>query len=118
MQPNQTTPEDLPLEVSCQSVHRLLSDSDDLLLIDCREPSEHALVALQPAELLPMSQWPQWSSQVDAWKDRHVVVFCHHGLRSAQVATWLRQMGLHRVQSMAGGIDQWAEQLDPSMPRY
>jgi rhodanese-related sulfurtransferase len=45
-------------------------------------------------------------------------VHCHHGGRSLRVVRWLREQGFSRAQSMAGGIDQWAVDIDPSLPRY
>lgn len=46
------------------------------------------------------------------------VVYCHHGVRSLNVAAWLRQQGLDNVRSLAGGIDGWSLLIDPSLPRY
>ena len=47
-----------------------------------------------------------------------LVVFCHHGMRSLQVAEWLRRQGLEDCVSMAGGIDRWSLEIDPAVPRY
>jgi rhodanese-related sulfurtransferase len=46
------------------------------------------------------------------------VVHCHHGGRSLRVAHWLREQGFANAQSMAGGIDRWSQEIDPSVPRY
>jgi rhodanese-related sulfurtransferase len=50
--------------------------------------------------------------------DDHVVVLCHHGVRSLTVTNWLRQQGYEKVQSMRGGIDGWARTVDPKVPLY
>jgi rhodanese-related sulfurtransferase len=50
--------------------------------------------------------------------DSHIVVVCHHGVRSMNVTAWLRQQGFERVQSLRGGIDRWAREVDPSVPLY
>jgi rhodanese-related sulfurtransferase len=47
-----------------------------------------------------------------------LVLFCHHGMRSLQVAEWLRRQGLEDSMSMAGGIDRWSLEIDPGVPRY
>ena len=50
--------------------------------------------------------------------DSHIVVVCHHGVRSMNVTAWLRQQGFDRVQSLRGGIDRWAREIDPGVPLY
>ena len=56
--------------------------------------------------------------EIEKYRQREIVVYCHHGIRSLQVASWLRQLGFDNAQSMAGGIDRWALQIDPTLPRY
>jgi rhodanese-related sulfurtransferase len=56
--------------------------------------------------------------ELEPHRGRAVVVYCHHGGRSLQVARFLRGQGFDKAQSMAGGIDEWAETIDPSLPRY
>jgi rhodanese-related sulfurtransferase len=48
----------------------------------------------------------------------HIVVYCHHGVRSMNVTSWLRQQGFEKAQSLAGGIDRWAREIDPTIPKY
>jgi rhodanese-related sulfurtransferase len=107
-----------PLEVDCSSVHQQLESGSELLLLDCREADEHALVRIERAKLIPMSELMARVAELDAHRDRPIVVHCHHGGRSLQVAQWLRRQGFSQAQSMAGGIDRWAEEIDPSLPRY
>jgi rhodanese-related sulfurtransferase len=110
--------QDLPLEVDIHTVHAWLDSRRDWVLIDCREESEHAMAAIDGAELMPMSRWPEVSAKLQAWGDRHLVVHCHHGGRSLRVVQWLRQHGFPTAQSMAGGIDAWSLEIDPQIPRY
>ncbi len=56
--------------------------------------------------------------EIENYRQREIVVYCHHGIRSLQFASWLRQLGFDNVQSMAGGIDRWALQIDPKLSRY
>ena len=107
-----------PLEISCADVTQLLDGERDFLLLDCREPVEHEIGTIVGARLLPMSEIEIRHVELADQRDSHVVVYCHHGVRSAQVATWLRQQGFVRAQSMVGGIDQWSVEIDPAVPRY
>src|SRR5262245_5378692 len=111
-------PNDVPLEISCQAVKAQLDAGDDFLLLDCREQDEHDLVHIRAAMLLPMSQLLDRAAELDSHRGRHVVVLCHHGGRSRRVAKWLRDQGFATAQSLAGGIDQWAAEVDPALPRY
>lgn len=107
----------LPLEVDCRALKQRLDRGEDLLLLDCREADEWELVRLPQTRLLPMSELRQRHGELAADRGRGVVVYCHHGGRSLRVAAWLRQQGF-AAQSLAGDIDQWAVEIDPSLPRY
>lgn len=107
-----------PFEIDCRAVKQKLDAGDDLLLVDCREPDEHALVHLGPAMLLPMSELMVRVGELEPHRGREIVVHCHHGGRSLRVVHWLRQQGFDKAQSMSGGIDRWALDIDPSLPRY
>lgn len=108
----------LPLEIDCAAVKQLLDRQADVVLLDCREADEHALVNIAAAELFPMSQLMNRVGELEPHRNRHVVVHCHHGGRSMKVTQWLRGQGFAQVQSMAGGIDQWAAEIDTKLPRY
>jgi rhodanese-related sulfurtransferase len=110
--------EQLPLEISCHDVSRWMETDHQPLLLDCREADEFALVAIAGAKLLPMSEIQSRAGELSDYKEGPIVVYCHLGMRSAQVTQWLREQGFNQVQSMAGGIDQWAVEVDPSMKRY
>lgn len=108
----------MDLEISCRQTHELLTGDHPPQLIDCREADEHALVHIAGDTLLPMSEIASRVAELEAHRKDHLVVYCHHGARSAQVAMWLRGQGFAQVQSMAGGIDQWSLAIDPGLPRY
>ena len=63
-----------------------------------------------------MRQIPERASALP--KDRHILVLCHHGARSRRVTDYLRANGFPAVTNIAGGINAWAEQIDPTMQRY
>ncbi len=109
---------ELPLEITCETVHARLAAADGLVLIDCRETDEHATARIAAAQLVPMSQLEQLVGELEHLRDCEIAVHCHHGGRSLRVARWLREQGFPRTQSMAGGIDRWSQAIDPSVPRY
>lgn len=106
------------IEVSCKTVKSKLDAGDDLLLLDCREQTEHDTASIKAAHLLPMSELTSRVGELDSHRSREIIVMCHHGMRSAQVAAWLKSQKFENVQSMAGGIDRWSEEIDNSVPRY
>lgn len=111
------------MEIDVSTAKRWLdqgsSDSGvPVVLIDCREPNEHQTTSIAGTTLAPMSQWPPSTELLDAWKAHQLVVFCHHGGRSLQVAQWFRQNGFPDALSMSGGIDRWSMEIDPLVPRY
>ena len=107
-----------PMEISCQQVKALLDADGPLILVDCREPDEHRMVSLDGAKLLPTSLLPAAIAELEPLRDERIVVFCHHGMCSLRMVEWLREHGFQNVQSMTGGIDQWAQEIEPGMVRY
>jgi len=66
-----------------------------------------------------MRDIPASLQQLEAKADEAtLIVFCHHGVRSLNVAHWLREQGVAACQSMSGGIDAWSALVDPAVPRY
>ena len=109
----------LPLEITPSEVHRRLQAGEKLALIDVREPNEVQLARIPGAELIPMRTVPAELARLDAQADdAPLIVFCHHGVRSLNVVDWLREQGVSACQSLAGGIDRWSLEIDPSIPRY
>lgn len=110
--------EPVPLEIDCAELKRRLDSHDELFLLDCREADEHQLVHIPQATLLPMSELADRVAELEPHRHKSIVVHCHHGGRSLNVVRWLRQQGFDRSQSLAGGIDRWAIEIDPSLARY
>ena len=109
---------DLPLEIDVQAVKRLVDSGAAFLLLDCREPDEHAIARIPGAVLVPMATIPERLELLEAHRDGRIVVHCHHGGRSLRVTRWLRAQGFSGAQNMAGGIDAWSTEIDPGTPRY
>ncbi len=87
-------------------------------LLDVREPEEHSLCSLQGSRLIPLADLFDRLGELDDWKDRDVVVYCHHGIRSAHAIAILQSAGFSRLANLSGGIDRWSLEVDPSVPRY
>ncbi len=82
-----------------------------------REPWEYQTAHIEPSTLIPMNEIPGRAHQ-ELDEEAPILVLCHHGARSLSVANWLRQQGFEKAQSIAGGIDAWSAQIDPTIPRY
>jgi rhodanese-related sulfurtransferase len=109
----------LPLEISAKEVKRRLDKGEALQLVDVREPQEYQICHIANSELIPMNTVPASLQQIEKKSDDGLlIVFCHHGMRSLSVVNWLRQQGVTECQSMAGGIERWSTDVDPSVPRY
>jgi len=86
------------------------------VLLDVREPWEFQTCSIAGSRLLPMGEIAARKDELDAQAE--LVVICHHGGRSMQVAMFLEKSGFAKVHNLAGGVDSWARTVDPSMPVY
>ena len=107
----------MDFEITPEELKQKLDSGADLTVLDCREPWEYQAAHIAPSTLIPMDQIPARVNQ-ELDPEEHIVVVCHHGVRSANVAAWLLQQGFERVQSLRGGIDRWSRAVDPSVPIY
>ena len=86
------------------------------VLLDVREPWETEACRFAGATTMPMRSVPARYPELD--RDAELVVVCHHGARSYQVAMFLEQQGFANVFNLYGGVAAWAQQVDPTMPTY
>jgi rhodanese-related sulfurtransferase len=93
-----------------------LDRGDAITIVDVREPEEIRIAAFPGALNIPMGEIPARLSELDP--DAELVIVCHHGVRSAQVAIYLARSGFMRVSNLRGGIDEWSLTVDPATPRY
>ncbi|MCI4358130.1 MAG: sulfurtransferase [Thermoplasmata archaeon] len=104
-------------ELAPTEVAKRLSDpSQRIVLLDVREDWERARASILPSIHIPMQQISQRLSEVPP--ERSIIVYCHGGTRSAMVAAFLSARGFPTVANLAGGIDAWSEEVDPTIPRY
>lgn len=107
-----------PLEISAADAAELRRRDAGALLLDCRTPEEHVTAKIDGALLIPMQELPDKLDLLETWRDRTIIVHCHHGVRSLRVAGWLREHGFPAATSMRGGIEAWSAEVDPGVPRY
>jgi rhodanese-related sulfurtransferase len=106
-------------EISARELKELLASGrkDNFVLLDVREPWEHAEARIEGSVLMPVGDIPSRANQ-ELDPESHIVAICHHGVRSMSVTAWLREQGFARAQSLRGGIDAWSAEIDSSVPRY
>jgi rhodanese-related sulfurtransferase len=107
-----------PIEIDVHGVHQLRQNGEEFLLIDCREPFEYETASIDGAQLIPMGELASRVEELEPYRDQRIVIHCHHGGRSLQVASALRNAGFGHAQSMAGGIEAWSLEIDQAVPRY
>ncbi len=104
------------LEIDVETLQALRETGAPHQLLDIREDWERDICALDGAIAVPMVAVPQSLARLR--DDAPVVVLCHLGGRSLQVAAWLRANGFGRAVSVRGGIDAWAREVAPEMALY
>jgi len=109
----------LPLELSPGEVKSKLDSGEAMVLLDVREPFEHAMTRIDGCELVPMNSVPARLEHIEGLAGESLlVVYCHHGVRSLNVVNWLRGQGVANCVSMARGIEGWSCEVDAAVPRY
>jgi len=107
----------LDYEISDSELKSLLDNGAEVTLLDVREPWEYETARIASSKHIPMGDIPaRFNQELDP--DSHIVVVCHHGVRSMNVTAWLRQQGFAKAQSLRGGIDRWAREIDSTVPLY
>jgi rhodanese-related sulfurtransferase len=104
-------------EITAEEVKAKLDTTESFTLLDVREPWEFETARISGAKLISMGEIPARAHQ-ELDPEEHIVVVCHHGVRSMNVTVWLRQQGFEKAQSMRGGIDAWSRRVDDKVPLY
>ncbi len=107
------------LEISVVDTRAALdANRDDFLLIDCREPHELRIAAIDGAVHIPLGDIPKSLPELDIDDDTTVAILCRTGRRSLDAAVYLQQQGFRGARSIAGGIHWWSDRLDPTLTKY
>jgi molybdopterin/thiamine biosynthesis adenylyltransferase/rhodanese-related sulfurtransferase len=103
-------------EVDAQTLKEWVDAKKKFVLVDVREPQEFEIAQIPGSKLIPLGQLAARVSELDSADE--IVLMCHHGNRSARAQAALGKFGFKKTHNLAGGIDAWATEVDPSMPRY
>jgi len=104
-------------QISPIDLQQKLSESPtEYCLIDVREPFEYEIAHIESSLFIPMQTIADNLEQLD--KTKTLVIICHHGVRSQQVAAFLDYQGFEQVMNLTGGIDAWSCECNTSMVRY
>jgi adenylyltransferase/sulfurtransferase len=103
-------------EVSVEELKAMRDRGESFVLVDVREPREWAISDLQESLKIPLGTLPHSLEKLS--KDDEIVVYCRTGGRSGSAVQFLQKMGFAKARNLVGGINLWAERIDPSLPRY
>lgn len=101
-------------EISVHELKKLLDGGQAPVLLDVRTPQEHQQGNIG-GKHVPLNELPARISELQALKDREIVVYCRSGSRSGQAVQFLRNHGFEHVQNLHGGMSQWSREIDPSV---
>jgi rhodanese-related sulfurtransferase len=105
------------LEMSPQQVlDYIKTKQNSPLLLDVREPWEYEICHIEGSKLIPMQRIPGNLNKLDP--EQETIVICHHGIRSKMVAEFLEQAQFNNVINLSGGVNTWAQDVDPEMVSY
>ena len=102
-------------EISPRELKKRLDRGDDIYVLDVREPHEYQICNIH-GHLIPLGELPRRVHELDS--SREIVAHCRSGKRSAEAVDFLRKAGFKKISNMTGGILAWADEVDPSVPKY
>ncbi|MCX6859087.1 MAG: molybdopterin-synthase adenylyltransferase MoeB [Verrucomicrobia bacterium] len=115
--PEPVNPGSNPDEVSLQEMKKALdTPSLGIKVIDVREADEQQIARIAGVPLVPLSTLPQRFTDLDP--NVQYYIHCKSGVRSMKALRFLREQGFKYVKSVKGGINGWADEIDPSVPKY
>lgn len=103
-------------EIEAPALAEILKSEKKRVLVDVREQNEWEICHIEGATLMPVGKFEQTLSQLN--KNQAIYLYCYKGSRSMKALKMLHGAGFTKIKSLAGGIDHWAEVIDPTMPRY
>lgn len=87
-----------------------------LLLLDVREQWEFEYCSIKGSKLISMGELPYKLGELDP--NQEIIMICHHGIRSRQMGYYMEQAGFKSITNLEGGVERWAEDVEPDMKRY
>jgi molybdopterin/thiamine biosynthesis adenylyltransferase/rhodanese-related sulfurtransferase/molybdopterin converting factor small subunit len=105
-----------PDDISVETLKKMRDAREDFVLVDVRNPDEFAICAIDGSVKLPLPDLSQRYKELP--KNKLIVLHCKSGGRSMRALKFLRQQGYTKLKNVAGGINAWAERIDPNVPQY
>ncbi len=102
--------------ITPRELHERLAAGEELVLLDVREADEFAYCRIEGSISVPLSELSVRHVELDP--ERPTVCICHHGIRSASAAQALAHVGFDELYNLTGGVERWATDVEPDMPRY
>jgi len=102
-------------QLSAPELKALIDSGATFQFVDVRTDGERAIAAIDDARLLDQAYHDELMNMD---RETPIVLHCHHGIRSQGAAEYFRQHGFRHLSNLAGGIEAWSVQVDPSVPRY
>lgn len=107
---------DSEFEITPEGLRKQMEEGVPVILIDVREPWEHEIAKIEGSVLIPLGDLERRVNSLP--RDKEIVVYCHHGIRSSHAAQFLRERGFKGARTLAGGINAWSRKIDQKVPRY
>ena len=104
--------------IPVEMVEIMKNDANNFLLLDVREPAEHEIARIEGAKLIPLGELPQRIDELEDYRNKTIIIYCHHGIRSLKAVNYLQDRAFPSLQSLKGGIESWSLEVDSSVPRY
>jgi adenylyltransferase/sulfurtransferase len=102
--------------VTVSELKSKIDKKSPIVILDVREKFEYEIARIEGSRLIPLDELPDRLDELDPGTE--IVAHCHSGMRSAQAIQFLRANGFNRAFNLAGGIDAWANEIDPTMQKY
>jgi molybdopterin/thiamine biosynthesis adenylyltransferase/rhodanese-related sulfurtransferase len=103
-------------EISAPEVKKMMDEKKPFVLVDVREPHEFQICRIPGSVLIPLGEVPKRMNELNSADE--IVVHCKSGMRSAQAVDFLMKAGFRKIHNLKGGVLAWADQVDPTMPKY
>ncbi len=103
-------------EVDVKTLESKLKNKENFILLDVRTDREYFLSSIEGSLHMPMNTIAEGYTSLD--KDKEIIVQCKSGVRSEKVCEFLLNNGFKHVKNLAGGIVEWAKQIDPTIIIY
>ena len=103
-------------EITAPEVKKMMDERKPFVLVDVREPHEFQICRIPGSTLIPLGDVPKRMHELNSADE--IVVHCRSGMRSAQAVELLMKAGFRKIHNLKGGVLAWADQVDPTMPKY